>query len=477
MPAPPPPSSLFSTSWTLHRMSPLYHARTCPDTSLLDSPAGLKLYASRLRDTLTGDLLGGVQLSTSSGGVAPASAVDEALANAGALRSCAWTLLPTWQHWNEEQSLLEGDDEDDEDGPVLMPDQCAGIMVTLVYQHATYRAALLAGPDGYGHYPHGGGRSSSTVASPATRAEEHGVTYLPLLVTRMPNALRQELIAFLSAQFDTRISVLRLPSDFLVGALEGYLRTLNRISSSSSTSTAARRLIERVMRETQLTLSFPPPISPSLKTLDVLVPRESLSAMHEYGSTAASTTTTTTATPTTSQQQQQQQQLRKTQKDGPDTDTPSAPFLSALSSFFSTHLAMPLDAPLALALAPTSSSSSTTTTTTTTASAASAAPAPPHADPPAPVPARARARAPTYVRLTKISCGAFVLGAEGRVKFLADPGRAMFLAHADDESESGTGGADGDEDEEDMLEREKRLIWRANEGLLRALVRRALGTG
>lgn len=371
-----PPTSLFSTSWTLHRVSPLYHAKQSA-SNLLEDPSSLRTYASRLRDTLTGDILRGVQLSAIGTGTTAPGTLDDALAKAGALKECKWTLIPTWAHWNEERSLLEDDDE----GPALSLEQCAGVMIGLEYENITYKAALLAGPDGYRQYHDG-----------------NGVTFLPLLLTRMPNALRQELISFLCTQFDTRVSVLRMPSSFLASALEGYLRTLSGIARSGDGFLSG--FIERVVKETQLTLSFPPPIAPALRSMDVLLPRESLSAFYKHGSAQH------------------------------PSETPSNPFLSALSEFFSTNLAMDLNL-------------------------ANFQPSKTHA---------MEVTSP-YVRLTKLSCGAFVLGAEGRLKLLSNPGRVMFLNHEDED----------DGEDEDIEDREKRLIWRANEDLLRALVKKAVG--
>lgn len=380
------PTDLFTTSWTVHRVAPLHHGKECK--TLLDNPAVLRLYASRLRDILTGDVLRGVQLS----GTTTSAMLDEALAKAGALKSCRWECLPTWRHWNEEQSLLE---DPDEDGPVITPGQAAGVLVVLEYETITYKAALLAGPDGY----HDDTRQDAT--------------YLPLLVTRMPNALRQEFISFLSATFDTRVSVLRLPPGFICAALENYLATLNRAAARSGSglqSAAARGFIERTVKETQLTISFSQPVSPALRSMDVMLPRESLGAFYAHA------TSTSSAEP----------------RSGETTETPSAPFLSALSEYFTTHLSMPLDI---TAFQPPSST---------------------------------KTQKPSHMRLTKASCGAFVLGGEGRVKFLANPGRAMFLGDEDDY-------LGADDDQEDTEDREKRLAWRANEELLRALVRKAVG--
>ncbi|PGH23094.1 hypothetical protein AJ80_02868 [Polytolypa hystricis UAMH7299] len=369
---------LFTTSWTLHRLSPLYHGKECQ--TLLDNPRALALYADRLRDLLRGDTLRGVQV-----GLDNTLALDDAIAKAGALNACKWEALPTWSHWNEEQSLLE---DPDNDTLVIAPEESAGILVTLSYENATYKAALLAGPDGYHD----------------SRKEN---TYFPLLVTRLPNPLRQTFISFLATNFDTHCSILRLPSSFLCAALENYLATLNNALTRRNSSVSARQVIERVVKDTQLTLTFPAPIAPALKSLDVHIRRESLTAFFTHGSTTAAI------------------------DNAENNKGPSTPFLAALSTYFDTHLAMKLNI---------DHFRDATTS---------------------PIGEK------EYMRLTKVSCGAFVLGSEGRVKLLANPGRVMPFADSDAENE------DDDNDDADSDSREIRAVWRANEGLLRALVERA----
>ncbi|EEQ27237.1 hypothetical protein McanMca71_006935 [Microsporum canis] len=386
-------TELFSTSWTLHRLSRLYHSQ---DSSkpLLDAPECTRAYANQLRDALTGNVLGGIVQSAVPS--ANPSRLDDVLARAGALKECKWTNIPTWSYWNEEHSILE---DPDHDSPlILTPDQSAGILISLQYENASYKAALLAGPDGYRNESVGGAE---------------GTTFLPLLVTRMPNALRQSLISFLSETFDTRVSVLRLPSSFLCSALEKYLATLNRMSGRASgrrvvSTVESRTFIESVVKEVQLTFSFPPPISTDLKSLDIHLPRDSLSAFYEHG-------------------------LGTLEADShKEKDVPSAPFLTALSKYFDQNLAMKLD------LTDFTGQSATSTENPKG----------------------------KYIRLTKVSCGAFVLGSEGRIKFLANPGRTILLDDSDIEEEG---------DGIDIDERERGLVWKANEELLRILITRATG--
>ncbi|KAG5292362.1 hypothetical protein I7I48_04429 [Histoplasma ohiense] len=385
---------LFSTSWTLHRLSPLYHGKECE--TLLDNPQGLELYATRLRDLLRGDVLRGVQV-----GFEGLGAVDDAISKAGHLKSCRWDALPTWSHWNEEESLLE---DPDHAKSVISPEVSAGILVTLEYENITYKAAMMSGPDGY-HDP------------------QKNVTFLPLLLTRLPNSLRQTFISFLSTSFDTRCTVLRLTSSFLCATFENYLSILNR-SAYGQTSVSSRGLVEKLIKETQLTLSFPTPISPALRSLDVLIPRESLSAFLSRGIELHANEKRNLAN---------QARNRGKKRSHPDTtpsaaedNGPSAPFLAALAVYFDANLAMKLDIS-DFGKEPTNTQK-------------------------------------RQVRLSKVSCGAFVLGSEGRVKLIANPGRVIPF---DD--------ADVTEENDDPDGQEARSVWRANEMLLRTLVARAVG--
>jgi hypothetical protein len=249
-----------------------------------------------------------------------------------------------------------------------------GVLITLESENITYRAALLAGPDGY--------------SPPSRDKRRKQSTYLPLLLTRLPNALRQTFVQFLSTTFDTYCAVLRLPPSFLAVTLSSYMSSLTENENSSAVS---RSMLETVMKETHLTLSFAPSIAPSLKALDINLPRETLSTLALDRSS-------------------------RLIGDG------SSVFLASLSQYLDKHLAMKVD--ITQSLDPNSNKNGPN----------------------------------QHVLLSKVASGAFVLSAEGRLKLVASPDR-----HA-----SGDHGSDEDA-------RIGRLILNANEEILRALVRRAVG--
>ncbi|EEA27262.1 hypothetical protein TMatcc_004453 [Talaromyces marneffei ATCC 18224] len=238
------PSQLFNTSWTAHRLSPLHHSKDY--RVLIGNQDALKTYSKRLHDTLTGGFLQSMQVTLTK------SVTDDTLNKAGALVDCQWEFISTHDNVNNE--------DDDENEPLIEMEHCMGIFITLEYENIAYRAALLASPDGY------------TPTSKDKRRKQS--THLPLLLTRMPTALRTIFIEFLTTSFDAYCSTLHLPPRFLCMILEATITFLVRGENSGRASSA---MLEQVLKETQLTLSFSLGVAPALKSLDVNLPRETVS--------------------------------------------------------------------------------------------------------------------------------------------------------------------------------------------------------
>ncbi|KAF4211148.1 hypothetical protein CNMCM8980_005240 [Aspergillus fumigatiaffinis] len=299
--------------------------------------------------------LGDLFTSTQAALSAPGAVDDDVLSRTGPLKDCVWETLsaPSTQATSEKLS---------------------GILVTLEYENITYKAALLAAPDGR-----------------RTSARRQQSTQLPLLLTRFPNPLRQTFISFLSANFDTYCSVLRLPSTFMCTALEMYIDIL--MAGDHDGSSDSHRVFEDTIKETQLTLSFSPPVAPALRSLNINLPRGSFTELVRGSN------------PNTELTHQKNS------------------VLSGLSTYLEKHLAMKLN------LGDLASGHHSVN---------------------------------QPVRLTKIACGSFVLGGEGKMKLVA-PSR-----QAGSSSEDGATAA---------RESRDRLLLRANEALLQAVIRRAAMSG
>jgi len=261
------PWQLFNTSWTLHRLSPLHHGKDFE--TLLDNPAALKAYATRLREQLTGDVLPGLHASAT-------TAENDALSKTGALKECLW------------QPISTGSSQPSGRAAPSFP----GILVTLEYENISYKAAILADVE--------------------SESQREGSTFLPLLLTKFPNALRQTFITFLSANFDTYCSNLHLPSNFLCTGLETYVDELRNGRGPS----AANETIEEGIKELQLTLAFSPSIAPALRSLNVSISRTSLTEFLRDEAPKSKRT------------------LKQKQR---------SPLIGNLTSYLETHLAMQLD--------------------------------------------------------------------------------------------------------------------------------------
>ena len=365
---------LLNTSWSLHRLTPLHHGNESRD--LIHNPAALKTYADRLRDHLTGGLIGGYPI---------ADAHDSGLSKTGLLKRCSWERLSGWSHSTFRQNPEDGND------------YTMGILVVLEYEFMTYKAALLARPvhkEGEGEGPVGrrGGRPRRGAVDEAARSRKQQSTHLPLLLTRLPNALRQSFISFLSASFDTYCTPLHLPSDFLCSGLETYLRAVVAHPLSTSGTFDSVELLENAIKEIHLTLAFSPSVAPALGLLNISIPRENLIRFIS---------------------------LEESDRSEDPTDrVMRGSLLKGLNTYLEKHLAMKVDLM---------------------------------------VDSASHSLAKRHVRLAKIACGTFVLGAEGRLKLV------LVRPDAAARNEAGRGRKDSD-----------RPILKASEDLLHAVISKAI---
>jgi hypothetical protein len=245
-----PPYPLFSTTYALHRLSPLYHGLP-PTSPLLDNDT-LSNYARRLHNLLKGDVLRGVRV-----GLANANA-DEGLGRAGALLVVRWTVLRGERGWRDEWRLRQEIGDDTQLTIAGEPDDGdAGIQVEVVYERARYTGLLL--------------RNLTSDAD--EQNDENEFTALPLLLTRMPGPLRETFLDFLATTFDAHATPLRLSSDFLSEMLERYIADLvpeNMLASD----TESAKTIRTFVKDVQLTLGFGAPAAPNLKSMDITVAKE-----------------------------------------------------------------------------------------------------------------------------------------------------------------------------------------------------------
>jgi hypothetical protein len=209
-----PAYPLYNRTYLLYRVSPL----CCGDAQLLNERV-LQTHAQRLKSQLKGDNIRGVEVDN--------AGTQGALAELGPLEQCTWDTIGDEDEWiNRHRHLV--DPEASQLSSSSPPEHARGIQVTLEYERNAYNALLLRDP--------------GSTTSP------DGFTSLPLLMLKMPVALRTLFIHYLETAFDAHISPLRLPSSFLTNTLETYFRHLAAPNSSQS--------IRDVIRQLQLQLSF-----------------------------------------------------------------------------------------------------------------------------------------------------------------------------------------------------------------------------
>src|ERR1700730_8924490 len=92
------PYPLYSGTFIVHRVSPLFHSNITLDN------AALRQYASQFRDVLTGEVLRGVRVGL--------AADEETLARVGALKNVQWSLLRNEEDWEPgiDESQMNGND-------------------------------------------------------------------------------------------------------------------------------------------------------------------------------------------------------------------------------------------------------------------------------------------------------------------------------------------------------------------------------
>jgi hypothetical protein len=225
--AAPPPYPLYGSTYTVHRLSPLYHG----NAPLLST---LNVHAKRMRDAITGDTLRGVEVAAELSGLGTSS-------GRGALKSCTWDLLGDEESWERQHADQDEDEDEISMASQVGPQEARGVHIELKFESGTHSAILL------------GDINRKTAVS--------GFTSLPLLFIRMPAPLKDVLLNYLSTAFDTRCSPMRLRPAFLSSALEAVLAS----GSEDRESVPSNGL--------QVQLAFPA-AAPLLKNIDLVISRQ-----------------------------------------------------------------------------------------------------------------------------------------------------------------------------------------------------------
>lgn len=194
----------FNTTFSTHRVSPLFIGAQKLDQARLDR------LAHRLRDTLVGDVVRGVQIGL--------EATDTPMGQVGPLKAVTF-------RWFQAEDILGDKAENWEE---LLDEQKRGLWIEMRHENAAYVALLLPG--------FSRSRQGSQINTPAAKSwnmgfdtpdmgEADGSQFLrlPLLLLRMPQALKAVIGEWLSTTFDCRVTKLNLGTRTLVSVLESWI--------------------------------------------------------------------------------------------------------------------------------------------------------------------------------------------------------------------------------------------------------------
>lgn len=244
------PYPLYDTTFTLHRVSPLYTGLNHP----LDNTT-LQQNARRFRDILAGDVLRGVRV-----GLGPE---DDVLARVGALQSVTWRMLPDEDFWNPDE---EGDTTMD---TTMGLGAGKGMLVQVSYEKTGYRAILLRGDRNVG----GEGKDGK------------GFEHFPLLLTRMPASLRETFTEFLATTFDARVAVLHLSGPILTMSFEKYIADCRVDEDGEAMDLAeSSRALRKVIKDVRVLIGFDfPGGNTSLQTIEFSIDQADIPQLLQKG--------------------------------------------------------------------------------------------------------------------------------------------------------------------------------------------------
>lgn len=194
----------FNTTWSTHRVSPLYIGPDSLDDRRLDT------LARRLRDILVGDVIRGIQIGL--------EATETAHGQVGPLKSVK-------VRWFQAEDVL-GDEEGgmSEEWPEWENTEKRGLAIEMLHENAGYVGLLLPGIGQSKEAP--SWQMQPGQESLSSDAQSDHFLHLPLLLLRMPVPLKNVISGWLQSNFDCHINKLALGTKTIVTVWEDWIRTM-----------------------------------------------------------------------------------------------------------------------------------------------------------------------------------------------------------------------------------------------------------
>lgn len=209
----------FNTTFSTHRVSPLYVGRRELNTARLDE------LASRLRDTLVGDVVRGVQIGlesteTSGGQVGPLREIKIRWFKAADVLGDAVPEQTTRDTRKGKRKATQTEPERD-----ALNEE--GLWIHIRHENAAYNALLL--PAGERSQPSGWAAQPFATKGKPTASGKH-IVHLPLLLLRMPQPLKIVISEWITSTFDCRVSKVAIGTRTLVSVWEAWIQDMGIIS-------------------------------------------------------------------------------------------------------------------------------------------------------------------------------------------------------------------------------------------------------
>ncbi|KAI0529853.1 kinetochore complex Sim4 subunit Fta1-domain-containing protein [Xylaria digitata] len=312
----------FNTTFSTFRLSPLYIGKNAL------TPAGLEMLSRRLRDTLVGDVMRGVQVGLESG---------TTLSRLGALERVEWRecspetiFLPLadaekriGDEARQRHRNLQGRHRRGRAGGMQAKRKRHLLWLELEYEKTTFSALMLPPlderNDKQSAHGVGGDDESSQLEALPRWTQGHAnlerkdsdktdtFAHFPLLLMRMPAPLKAVFVDFLSSTFDCRISPLHLGTRTLIHSLERWVEESGVGGGKLPNKDVALTLGFHLEPATDAkTMDSAPdeqhdpqkPILLGLKTIDIVVPAEESCRFLRVGKSATTNSTNTSGSNT-----------------------------------------------------------------------------------------------------------------------------------------------------------------------------------
>ncbi|KAI1332362.1 kinetochore complex Sim4 subunit Fta1-domain-containing protein [Xylariaceae sp. FL0255] len=268
----------YNTTFSTFRVSPLYVGKEPLSTARLET------LSRRLRDTLVGDVVRGVQVA-----LEPS---DGTLGRTGALEKVEW-------RWRSVQSLLaipSRKASSDQDNRAQRKKRA--LCLRLIYENVSFSALLLPSLDDATDDNDVGDNGPSWTWGNANTNQKDGdddgslgkkaFIHLPLLLTRMPTPLKSVITEFLSTNFDCRVSPLHIGTRTLIRSWERWVANVGHRSLTKDVALTLGFHIEQpadMANKGSQNASGANELPQGLRSIDVVIPADEVRRFLRAGNT------------------------------------------------------------------------------------------------------------------------------------------------------------------------------------------------